>query len=128
MSQHLRVSTGTMVDVQALITALRDILGLSSIPSESAPGISAMYGNFPNPVDSATRIVYSVARPSRVVLHIFDAQGRQVRSLLDENRAPGFHEAWWDRLDEQGRRVPAGCYFYRLGAAEVSQTRRMILL
>jgi histidinol-phosphate aminotransferase len=128
MPQHLRVSTGTMEDMQAFITALREILGPSGVSSETSPRSTALYGNYPNPVISATRIVYSIGRPSKVELRIFDAQGRLLRTLVDAERAPGFFDAPWDRLDESGRRVPAGCYFYRLGAAEVTQTRRMILI
>jgi flagellar hook assembly protein FlgD len=128
MPQHLRVSTGTMEDMQAFITALREILGPSGVSSETSPRSTALYGNYPNPVISATRIVYSIGRPSQVELRIFDAQGRLLRTLVDAERAAGFFDAPWDRLDERGRRVPAGCYFYRLGAAEVTQTRRMILI
>ncbi len=128
MPQHLRVSTGTMADMQLFITALRDILGPSGLPLGHPPAVTALFGNFPNPVISDTQIRYSVANPVRVDLRIYDVHGRLITTLLERAESPGFHDIRWDRLDSGGGRMPAGCYFYRLTAGEVCETRRMILL
>lgn len=128
MPQHLRVSTGVMEEMQSFITALREILSQSGVAGGSLPAVTAVYGNFPNPVVSSTRIVYSLREPSQVELRIYDTQGRLIRTLREGEQAAGFFDLRWDRLDESGRRVTAGCYFYRLSAGEITQTRRMILL
>ena len=34
----------------------------------------------------------------------------------------------WDGVDESGRGVPSGVYFYRLRAGKLDETRRMVLV
>jgi hypothetical protein len=60
------------------------------------------------------RIGYSVAKPGRVNLGVYDASGSLVRTLVDGVVAPGTQTAVWDRADDNGRRVSEGTYFYRL--------------
>lgn len=127
MPNHLRVSTGTMDDMEAFVTALQEILAPGRVIG-TAPAATAMYGNFPNPVEDRTRIVYALAEPGRVRLRIYDLQGRLVRTLLDALQGPGFAEVVWDRADDGGRRAHAGLYYYRLEAGSRAETRRMILL
>jgi len=50
-------------------------------------------------------------------LRIFDASGRQVRTLLDGVAGPGTRQVVWDGRDDEGSRVPAGVYFTGLTGA-----------
>ena len=54
---------------------------------------------------------------------------RAVRVLVDgEVTDPGRHESIWNGLDDTGRQVASGTYFYRLEAGEYSETKRMVLI
>ena len=64
----------------------------------------------------------------RVTLKIFNTRGALVRTLVDSERSPGTHTAFWDGTDSAGRRVPSGVYFYRINAGDFSKTRKMVLL
>jgi len=85
--------------------------------------------NHPNPFNPRTNIHYRLAVASSVRLSIFDARGRLVRVLVDEEAQPaGDRVAMWDGLDDGGRSVPSGVYFCRLWADGRVQQRKVMLL
>ena len=56
-------------------------------------------------------IHYSLPRAGKVSLAVYDAQGRQVRTLLaGESQTAGKHTAEWDGLDRLGRAMAVGGY------------------
>ena len=62
-----------------------------------------------------TPITYELKNPTRVSLAVYDAQGRQLRSLLSgAKQEPGPHTANWDGLDWTGQPVAPGTYDWRL--------------
>ena len=64
---------------------------------------------FPNPSNGKTRISWAAGRTSLSAVEIFDASGKQVRTL----RNTGTHGAAWDGRDNFSNTVPAGVYFIR---------------
>lgn len=74
--------------------------------------------NYPNPFREATTITYEVARPGRVLLEVFDVQGRCVRVLVARELPAGMHRITWDGTDDAGMPVAAGTYLYRLRVGE----------
>jgi Lamin Tail Domain/FlgD Ig-like domain len=85
--------------------------------------------NSPNPFTaSATRISFAVPQASQVSLHVFDVQGRLVRTLVSGPVEAGAHTVTWNGRNDQEREVSTGVYFYRLEAGEKSATRKMVLL
>ncbi|MGD8395387.1 MAG: aminotransferase class I/II-fold pyridoxal phosphate-dependent enzyme [Candidatus Eiseniibacteriota bacterium] len=130
MPQHLRISTGTMQEMQDLVTALRDILGLTGIarPAPAPAPVTALGANLPNPFRHTTALSFTLATAAAVRLELYDVRGRLVRVLADGWRDAGRHALAWDGTDVQGRAVPSGSYFCRLAAAGVNETRRLILV
>jgi len=49
-----------------------------------------------------------------VRLKVFDAKGCRVRVLIDDVRQPNNYIGSWDGIDQNGRSVPSGTYFYSL--------------
>lgn len=84
--------------------------------------------NQPNPFNPTTTIAYSLSVGAHVTLTIFDVGGRRVRVLTDTMAAAGPHDVSWDGLDDNGRGVASGVYFYRLVAGSFTQTKKMVLL
>jgi hypothetical protein len=85
----------------------------------------------PNPMQRAARISYSIPYvldvPTPVVhLAIYDATGRLVRSLVDEEQTVGIHDASWDGTDSSNRHTGAGVYFCRLQVGDEAAVQRMI--
>ena len=61
-------------------------------------------------------------------LVVFDVNGRLVSTLLDEPQLEGRRSVSWHGVDENGRELPSGVYFYRMNAGDYAETRKMLLL
>ena len=104
---------------------------------DEMPGSFSLSPNYPNPFNAETTIRYALRDPGRVQVVVYDALGRRVRTLVDEERVAGQYSVLWDGRDDEGEVMSAGVYFYRLGtdasseASEVmgeQQVRRMVFL
>ena len=127
MQEHIRVSVGTMTEMEDFITALGEIMQLGA-NDRTRPHVNALYGNFPNPFRDGTRLKYTLAQDGPASIEVFDIRGRLVRRILDGSHPAGSHSFTWDGTDQRGRRLPAGSYLYRLNAGGTEQVRRMILM
>jgi len=65
---------------------------------------------------------------SRVIMKVYDATGREVTTLIDQDQGPGEYRVVWDGRDHKGIDVASGVYFYRICWKGKSQTKRMVLL
>jgi hypothetical protein len=96
--------------------------------SYNIPVTTYLYQNYPNPFNNQTVIKYSVKDNSYVKLSVFDILGREVKSLVKENKNPGVYEIPWNASDNKGRVVASGIYFIRLDAFNFSDTKKIMLL
>lgn len=76
--------------------------------------------------DAALR--FETVADGKVSLAVFDAAGRNRRSLLDERVSDGAHELTWDGRDESGQPLPTGVYFYRLTTGTAENSARFVIL
>ena len=76
--------------------------------------------NYPNPFNSTTRIRYTIPEYSSVQLKVYDFLGREVASLVNEDKSPGIYEVEFD-----GSQLPRGLYFYKIQAGTYTETRKM---
>ena len=67
-------------------------------------------------------------RPHRSTLKIYNIAGQEVKTLVDEEQAPGYYSVSWDGRDGLGKEVSSGIYFYRLHAGSYYEIRKMVLL
>jgi hypothetical protein len=58
-----------------------------------------------------------------VKIVVYDVQGREVQTLVNERLNPGKYEVKFD-----GSMLTSGVYFYRLTTDGFSETKKMILL
>ncbi len=70
--------------------------------------------NYPNPFNRRTVIRYELPHTRDVGLHIYNALGQRVRTLLNEQKNAGKHQVIWDGRNDAGSVVPSGIYFYRI--------------
>lgn len=97
-------------------------------PVETTPRLFALHQNFPNPFNPGTTITFHIPAASRVLLEIFDAAGRRIATLIDDDMEPGDHTAVWDGRMQSGVTVRSGVYFCRLRAGNDIAVRKMVLL
>jgi len=79
----------------------------------------------PNPMRARSHVAYTLAVPGRVRVEVFSADGRRVRTLVDDWRPAGAFDAEWNGTDAGGAVAPSGVYFIRLQTAGASDTRRV---
>jgi hypothetical protein len=100
----------------------------TSPPDGTSPGILRLGQCFPNPFNPTTTIEYQIPARESVTLKIYAADGRRIRTLVDEVQSAGSHANIWDGKDEFGRELASGVYCYTLQAGDFNVSRRMILL
>ena len=84
--------------------------------------------NVPNPFNATTRFRYTIPMKSDVSLEVYDAIGNRVRTLVNCRQLEGVYEIQWDGLNDTGKAVSSGVYFYRLRAGTFHQLKKMILV
>ncbi|KPK69746.1 hypothetical protein AMJ82_04960 [candidate division TA06 bacterium SM23_40] len=100
-----------------------------------APRPLLLEQNYPNPFGLSTTIAYTVPpsewtgeAPIDVSLAIYNLLGQRVATLVAGPRVPGEHRSVWGGLDDGGRRVATGIYYYRLEVGGRSESRRLVYL
>jgi hypothetical protein len=95
--------------------------------SLTLPNYVGLLGNYPNPFNSGTHVLYKIGSQSDVELSIYDPIGRNIRTIFRPMQAPGNHVIRWDGLDDTGTPVPSGMYFCRM-VAQDSRTAITIMV
>jgi hypothetical protein len=83
---------------------------------------------FPNPFNREVKISVYKYQQGRLIIKIFDIEGRLVRSFMNSNTNAGNSELRWDGTDNVGAEVASGVYLVRVTAGEAQQNRKIILL
>lgn len=79
--------------------------------------------NYPNPFNPGTAIGYQLSKLSHVTLKVYDLLGREVATLVNDERPAGSHTVAFDAAG-----LASGVYLYRLTAGGQSLTRRMVVV
>ena len=79
--------------------------------------------NYPNPFNPSTSIRYSIPKTSLVILKVYDILGREVATLVNEEKPIGTYQINFDASS-----LASGIYFYKIQAGSFTQTKKMILL
>ena len=98
--------------------------------NNNIPSTFSLSQNYPNPFNPTTKIEYSIPKESFVTLKIYDVLGREVATLVNEEKSTGKYE-----VEFNGNNLPAGrqglssgIYFYKLNAGDYSSVKKMILI
>lgn len=85
-----------------------------------------LIGNYPNPFNPVTQIVFKLEKASSVKLEVHDAGGRKIATLLNNRVSSGQHKIAFDTHSHRG--LSSGVYFYTLTVGNYSKSLRMLLL
>jgi len=125
MPQHIRVSTGTLSEVQGFLTALETILSSSAVAEGTVPSGLAFRSVSPNPFNAKCRLKIAIPHRQPVNLSIYDVKGRKIRTLAAGVLAQGIRTIVWDGKDYAGRPVASGTYVLNLIQGEFADSRRV---
>ena len=79
--------------------------------------------NYPNPFNPTTNIGFHIAEFGFVSLKVYDVLGREVATLVNEEKPAGNYEVKFD-----GTGLSSGIYFYKLSTENYTSVKKMILM
>lgn len=80
--------------------------------------------NHPNPFNPATTISYQIPQHEFVTLKIFDLLGKEIATLVNEQKPAGHHTALFKLTPS----LSSGMYLYQLTAGSHVDTKKLIIL
>ena len=82
--------------------------------------------NYPNPFNPVTIIGFYLSNPERVLLRIFDINGKHIKTLIDNQfLESGYHKY---SLQSQKLDLSSGIYMYTIETDKWNSTKKMLLL
>ncbi len=102
-----------------------DLSIITSINEEtpSIPKDYYLYQNYPNPFNPYTKIKFAVPEFSRVTIKVYDVLGKEICSLIDEDKHAGIYY-----IDFNGSIFASGVYFYKITAKNFAAVKKMMLI
>jgi hypothetical protein len=91
--------------------------------SEKIPSEYVLAQNYPNPFNPNTNIVFSIKENGFVSLKIYDVLGKEVATLVNEQRSAGNYEVEFDAST-----LPSGMYIYKIQSGNFIDSKKMLLL
>ncbi len=105
-------------------TLIPDSTVLNSVSSgKLIPKHFLLYQNYPKPFNPSTVINFTLRSRQLVRLSVFDILGREVATLVDEEKPAGEYTVRWNADG-----MPSGVYFYRMQAGAFTATKKVMLL
>jgi len=107
------------------INAYKSVMPLTTInPNGSElPSSFKMEQNFPNPFNPTTKINFSIPKSSLVKILVYDSRGREVETLVNENKQAGSYT-----VNFNAAVYASGVYFYKIITNGFIDVKRMMLV
>ncbi len=97
-------------------------VNISSIGNE-IPDNYYLSQNYPNPFNPSTTIKFGLKKQTNFSLNVYDALGRQVRTIVKSNQPAGNYE-----FILNGQDLASGIYFYKLEAGDFTSLKKMVFI
>jgi Secretion system C-terminal sorting domain len=101
---------------------LSELVGIQNISTE-IPSSYSLGQNYPNPFNPTTNVKFSIIKAGDVKIVVYDIQGREVQTLVNERLNAGTYEVKFD-----GTMLTSGVYFYKMVSGGFTETKRMLLI
>ena len=84
--------------------------------------------NYPNPFNPSTTISFDLNTSDMISLVIYDITGKEVNTLVNKDMTAGNYTYNWNAVNNSGKKVASGIYFYTLKSSTSSITQKMMYL
>ena len=118
-SANIMVTSGTLTAFPSGVVTVTAATGIAE--AEQTPAF-ALLQNYPNPFRSSTTISYEIPARTSVILKVFDMNGREVVTLVNQVEDAGHKSVIFVASG-----LPNGIYTYRLQAGNYIETRKLLL-
>lgn len=100
-----------------------EYLNLSNQVVIGTPDKFTLSQNYPNPFNPTTKIVYGIPRDGFVSLRIYDMNGREIRTLVNEPKTSGYYTITFNAKD-----LSSGVYFYKLESGNFISAKKFVFI
>jgi hypothetical protein len=90
---------------------------------DAVPQDITLYQNYPNPFNPTTTVAYQLSQQGHASLHVYNALGELVSTLVDEEKSAGAHQKTLS-----ADQLPTGTYIYRLSAGGQVVEKKMTVV
>lgn len=118
--QYTSSSNGYILGNNGTLLKYTQLTGIETAEGQNRS--SKLMQNKPNPFQSTTSLKYTLHQPGHVNLAVYNLQGEMICRLVNEYQTTGEHSVMFD-----GSGLPAGIYYYRIIATDISETGKMML-
>lgn len=121
-SAILRILTNDLEHLVNHIPVTMNV-GQVGINVSIAPDQFGLHPIFPNPFNPTATVSYSLSRPGKTTIEVYNLIGQKMAILYDGYQAAGEHTLAWQAKD-----FASGIYFIRLTSNEMTKTARVTLI
>jgi len=87
------------------------------------PVTTGLTDTYPNPFNPSSTINYGLKNEGHVEIMVYDATGRLVDELVNQNQTAGYHSITWNASNQA-----SGMYFAKMVVGDIVQTQKLVLL
>lgn len=100
-----------------------EYLNLSSAVAIGVPDKFSLAQNYPNPFNPTTTILYGVPNDGLVTMKIYDINGKEVKTLVNEPKTAGYYTTVFNASG-----LSSGVYFYKLTSGNFVIAKKMVIM
>jgi CubicO group peptidase (beta-lactamase class C family) len=118
-------SGNSLASARSYFTTDSEQPGITSSPivSPEVPGLQNQLKIFPNPAISNATVSFSLSKPGKVSLNVFNIEGKLIKIISDRNFEAGAHQLSLDTKD-----LKAGIYILNMQSLGSVQTKKIIVI
>ncbi|MCX8057607.1 MAG: FG-GAP-like repeat-containing protein [Ignavibacteria bacterium] len=124
IESHQTIGFSEIVSPEKEILISDERIKMIFVSAIKIPDENQLYQNYPNPFNPTTKIRFDLKEKSLVKLKIYDVLGRELATLLNEEKDAGVH---FIEIDSRKLNLTSGIYFYRLFSNNYQSIKKMIL-
>ena len=113
--------SGAVQPMDVMVLLASTVVGVNETPF--VPRGFSLSQNYPNPFNPTTVISYQLSALSYVTLKVYDVLGREVATLVNEQKDAGEYKVIFDAST-----YPSGVYFYRITTGNYSSVKKMLMI
>ena len=98
-----------------------ELTGISD--ANKTPRVFRLFQNYPNPFNPVTHIKYSLPKPGKLRISIYNSLGQKVATLLDAKKNAGIYDIYWD-----ASHFASGMYFVRMESGVFVEIIKCLLI
>jgi len=116
-------------EIQSVLTSIGFLTDSTTDVKDDILTVSdfKLLGNYPNPFNPSTTIVFNLPVSENVSIEIFNHLGEKIRELSQGLFSPGENKVVWNGLSEENKNVSSGIYLYKISTSSRTLYGKMIL-